>query len=444
MAEQDNIADNSADNIADNSADNIADKDGGGRAQPRALTLGALPGNAYGPAGEPARAHVLFDVRARSAGRGGRPPLNLSLALDRSGSMEGAPLEYVKRACAYVVDLLEPGDFLSVVAFGEDADVVLPARRVTNKALLKDYIQRLQTGSKTNLLEGLLAACRQIASVKTPGTLNRVLLLSDGGPTAGDRDFASIVGQAGEQKARGITVTTLGLGPDYDEALLSGIARRTGGNFYDVTRPELIPDVFRRELDALVRVSARNLRLRLLLARGVSVRQVYGRQPTLGARTAEASLSDIEQGTGLASLWELEAAPRPAGTYRLAVAELLYDDALLGRPERATADVVMEFTGDRMRIGVGADPRTEAELEVARAARALDKCLRTPPAGDADGAGRAAALREMDRAKTLLLEQGRLAQAQQITQAMQEVGGGGSVGKTLTGAVFALDQGRTR
>jgi Ca-activated chloride channel family protein len=429
--------------------DNITERDGAGGAQvggvqARALTLSALPANAYGPAGEPARAYVLFDVRARASGHGARLPLNLSLALDRSGSMEGAPLEYVKRACAYVVDLLEPDDFLSVVAFGEDADVVLPARRVTNKALLKDYIQRIQTGHTTNLSEGLLVACRQIASVKTPGTLNRVLLLSDGGPTAGDRDFASIVGQAGEQKARGITVTTLGLGPDYDEELLSGIARRAGGNFYDVARPELIPDIFRRELDVLARVSARNLRLRLLLARGVSVRQVYGRQPVLGPRTGEASLSDVEQGTGLVSLWELEAVPRPAGSYRLAVAELLYDDALTGRAERATADVVMEFTADRMQIGVGAEARAEAELALARTARALDKCLRAFPVGDADGVDRAAALREMDRTKTLLLEQGRLAQAQQITQAMQEVGGGGSIGKTLTGVIFALNQGRTR
>ncbi len=131
-------------------------------------------------------------------------------------------------------------------------------------------------------MKGLMTACQQVASVKTANTLNRVLLLTDGEPTAGTRDFASIVGQVAEQKSRGITVTALGFGPDYNEELMAGIARRSGGNYYYIARPELIPEVFRRELDTLMRISARNLRLRLALARGVSVRQVYGQQPTLG------------------------------------------------------------------------------------------------------------------------------------------------------------------
>ena len=407
----------------------------------RALTLSVLPGNRYGMAGASVREHLLLEARAGMSRAGARLPLNISLVLDRSGSMEGEPLEYAKRACAYVVDLLEPDDILSVITFEENADIIMPARRVANKVLVKDYINRITTGNTTNLYEGLLTACTQVASVKTANTLNRVLLLTDGEPTAGTRDFASIVGQVAEQKSRGITVTALGFGPDYNEELMAGIARRSGGNYYYIARPELIPEVFRRELDTLMKITARNLRLRLALARGVSVRQVYGQQPVLGPRSAEATLIDVEQATGVSSLWELEMTPRPTGTYRVAVAELLYDDALTGRPEKISTDVVLEFTSDRLKAEAGTDPRVQAEIEVARAARSLDKTVMGMRTQQLD---RTQVMGELNRTKTLMLDQGKLAQAQQITQAMSDIQGGGSVEKTLMGTIYTLDQGKTK
>ncbi len=408
---------------------------------PPALSLSALVGNAYGVAGDLAREPVLFDIRVGGSDGKPRLPLNICLVIDRSGAMEGEPLDYAKRACAYVIDLLEPDDLLSVVAFEDNADVILPARRVVNNAQIKDSINQITTGGNANLYEGLLAACQQVASVKTAQTLNRVLLLTGGEPTAGTRDFASMIGQISEQKKRGITVTAMGFGPSFNEELTVGMARRSGGNYYYISRPEMIPEVFRREMDTLMRVTARNLHLRLALARGVSVRQVPGQQPIFGPRSAEVTLSDMEQGMGLSSLWELEMTPRPAGIYRLAVAELLYDDALTGRQEKLSADVVQEFTADRRRIGTGMNPRVQSESEVARAARALDKTVAGLKAQQMD---RSQVMQDLNRTKTLMLDQGKLAQAQRVTQAMQDIQGGGSVEKTLVGTIYALDQGKTR
>jgi Ca-activated chloride channel family protein len=407
----------------------------------RSLTLAATPGNAYGLSADITREHLLFDIRGAAGGMGGlRLPLNISLVIDRSGSMEGAPLEYAKRACAYVVDLLEPNDILSVITFEDGADVIMPARRVVNKDLVKDYINRIYTGNTTNLYEGLITACQQVASVKSENTLNRVLLLTDGEPTAGTKDFSSIVGQVAEQKGRGITVTALGFGPDYNEELMAGIARRSGGNYYYIARPELIPEVFRKELDTLMRITARNLRLRMHLPRGVQVRQVYGQQPVYGPRTAEVTLIDVERETGLSSLWELEISPRPAGTYRIARAELLYDDALSGRPEKLGADAVMEFTTDRSLVEAGVNTRVQSELAVARAARLLDKTVMGMRTQQLDVTQ---AMQDLNRTKTLMLDQGKLAQAHEITQAMQQIQGGGSVEKTLMGTIYNLDQGKT-
>jgi Ca-activated chloride channel family protein len=100
-------------------------------APPVALAMQLLPGNPYALTTQSTREHALIQLTAGGALAGRRLPLNLCLVIDRSGSMEGEPLEYVKRACGHVVDLLEPNDVLSVVTFEEQVDVVMPARRVS-------------------------------------------------------------------------------------------------------------------------------------------------------------------------------------------------------------------------------------------------------------------------------------------------------------------------
>lgn len=418
----------------------------------QALTMSAAAENSHLNGALYGRTHVLFEIKSTgslvhpslqtgmNAGRGTRLPLNLALVIDRSGSMDGEPLEYAKRACGYVVDLLEPNDILSVVTFEETAEVIMPARRVVNKALVKEYINRIYAGNTTNLSEGLLQGCMQANSVKSENSLNRVLLLTDGEPTAGIKDFSSIVGLVAEQKARGITVTALGFGPDYNEELMAGIARRSGGNYYHVSRPDLIPEVFRRELDTLMRITARNLRLRVHTQRGVVVRQVYGQQPTFGANAAEIVLSDVERESGISSLWQFEVSPRPDGNFRTIRAELLYDDASTGRCERLSAEVIHSFTRDQREIADGVDGRIRAEAEVAEATRALDRTIMTARTQQID---RTIVMQELQRTKTLMLDRGMGSRAGEITLAMSEIESGSSVEKTLMGAVYQIDQGKT-
>jgi Ca-activated chloride channel family protein len=77
-----------------------------------ALTVEVIPGRTVTMANGPAREQFLLELRAGGGETfggvvgGGRTPMNLCLVIDRSGSMEGQPLEYVKQACTHVVDLL--------------------------------------------------------------------------------------------------------------------------------------------------------------------------------------------------------------------------------------------------------------------------------------------------------------------------------------------------
>src|SRR5579885_529595 len=110
----------------------------------KALAVEIIPSRRATMANGPAREQFLLEIRAGgAAGMGARTPLNLGLVIDRSGSMEGPPLEYVKQACAHVVDMLGPDDVLSIVTFEQMVDVLMPPQRVTHKQMIQEGISHI-------------------------------------------------------------------------------------------------------------------------------------------------------------------------------------------------------------------------------------------------------------------------------------------------------------
>lgn len=406
----------------------------------QALTVECVPENKYSQSTADTRQNVLVKMTGTGTAMGARMPLNLCLILDRSGSMEGPPMEYMKRACSYVVDLLEPNDILSIVAFTDQAELIMPARRVVNKQLIKQHIDMLQVGNTTDLYGGIQLGAGQVASVASSGHVNRALLFTDGEPTAGIKDFSSIVGQVAEQKSRGVTLTALGFGSDYNEELLAAIAKRSGGNYYYITRPELIPEIFRKELETLMNVVARNVKLRVNTSRWVQVRQIYNKLPTFGHRSAEVTLADIERGQTQTAIIEMELGNRPGGKYRVAKVEVIYDDSVTAAAESVSDDVIIDFTTDENLIATGVNEQVLREIEVAEASRNLEKTvmgMRTQQVSPAD------AVRELEKTRMMLIDQGKTLQAQDIQNAIDQIKQGGGAEKTLMGTILDLDRGKS-
>jgi Ca-activated chloride channel family protein len=410
---------------------------------PFGLAMEVIAGNQYANAGRSSAEHALIQVDASGVIGGRRLPLNLCLVIDRSGSMEGEPLEYVKRACGHVVDLLDQNDVLSVVTFEERVDIVMPARRVLNKGLIKEHINRIQAGNTTNIFDGLTAGASQVASVRSEGFVNRVVVLTDGEPTAGVKDYSSIVGCAAEQRSRGVSVTALGFGPEYNEELLVGLAKRGGGNYYYIARPELIPEVFRAELEQLLTIVAKNVRMRLIQSRWVDLRQVYGQQPVLGPRTAEIQLPDLERGASLRTLVELSLGRRPPGTYRVARVEVTYDDCVTGAfNQRLEGDVVFNFVTDAALVASGVNGTVQREIEISKASRNLERTMMGLKTQQLTAG---AAMADLQRTQMLLQQTGMSEQAAEIGQAIQGIrSGSGDAEKTLIGTVMDLDLGKRK
>lgn len=413
----------------------------------RALAAEVIPGRTATLANGPAREQFLLELRTigsvlpGAVVQAGRAPLNLCLVLDRSGSMEGAPLEYAKQACRYVVDLLSPNDVLSIVTFEEVVDVLMPPQRVTSKEPIKEGIGRLQVGNTTNLYDGIALAAQQLSAFNEPGRATRMIVLSDGDPTAGIKDFATLVSYAGEIKSRGITCTFLGFGPDYNEELIAGMAKKAGGNYYYIPSPELLPEVFRTELEKLMTVVARNLSLRMNLARWVNLRAATGQSIPSGEREFTLALADLERGATIQQVFDFEFPNHPLGWYRVASGQLTYDDSTTSGTEIIDIDFVMEFTADAARYSAPVDPRVSQAAEIAAASRTVERTIMGLKSGAITQQG---AIGELQKTQALLLRDGRTAEAQEVTMALRALqqGDRGQAEKTLMGTVVQLDQGK--
>ncbi len=413
----------------------------------KGLSAEVIPGREATMANGPAREQFLVEFTGAGmplmggvgGGMGGstRTPLNLCLVIDRSGSMEGPPLDYVKQACGFVVDMLGPNDVLSIVTFEETVDVLMPPQRVTNKQPIKDGIQRLMPGNTTNLYDGLALAAQQVGGITDPGRATRLVVLTDGDPTAGIKDFSALVAHAGEIKQRGITCTFLGFGPDYNEELLASMAKRAGGNYYYIPRPELIPEVFRLELDKLMTSVARNLKLEMKIARWVTLRSPQA------SPNGEVSLplADLERGASIQQVFDFEFTNHPLGHYRVAHGKLTYDDLVSGKNEIIDIDFVIEFTADSARYSVAQSPRVQGAAQVALASKAVEKTILGMKTGMLTQMG---AIQELQKTQMLLVQEGRTMEAQEVTMALRAIQSGdkGQAEKTLMGTMVHLDQGK--
>jgi Ca-activated chloride channel homolog len=200
-----------------------------------------------------------------------RRNLNLSLVIDRSGSMAGSPLHHALKAAESVVDQLGKDDILSVVVYDDAVDTVIAPQSVSDKDKLKNAIRQVGAGGITNLSGGWLKGCEYIKAQLNAQKINRVLLLTDGHANMGIQDPNILTATSGQKAEEGITTTTLGFGQYFNEDLLIGMARAAKGNFYFIQSIDEASQVFEIELDSMRAVVGQNLVVTIELADGVKL-----------------------------------------------------------------------------------------------------------------------------------------------------------------------------
>jgi Ca-activated chloride channel homolog len=222
------------------------------------------------PTGKALETNILLRFRADTP-EAPRRNLNLSIAIDRSGSMAGSPLHHALKAAESVVDQLEPTNTLSIVVYDDAVDTVVPPQAVSDKNGLKQAIRHVRAGGITNLSGGWLKSCEYVKKNLDPQRINRVLLLTDGYANMGIQDPKVLTATSGQKAEEGVTTTTLGFGQSFNEDLLIGMARAANGNFYFIQSIDEASEVFSIELNSLRAVVGQNLVVTIELAPGVSL-----------------------------------------------------------------------------------------------------------------------------------------------------------------------------
>ncbi|HEX3770824.1 MAG TPA: VWA domain-containing protein [Polyangiaceae bacterium] len=191
----------------------------------------------------------ILPVRMDAEKRRDEPEVAMALVIDRSGSMQGLPLEMAKQAAKATADTLAADDLLEVIAFDSQPTRIVRMTPAKHSARIQSDIARIQAGGGTEIFSALDTAYQALST--TRAKRKHVVLLTDGqAPQNGIRDLVQAMA------AEEITVTTVGLGGGVDESLLRMVSDVGGGRFYKVLDPQSLPRIFTRETEMVSRSAA--------------------------------------------------------------------------------------------------------------------------------------------------------------------------------------------
>ena len=344
------------------------------------LRLKLEPDRGFLLSGSPQEVVVKIDLTAAGHKKMlKRTPLNLAVVLDRSGSMTGAKIEKARQAAMGLVDQLAPGDLFSLIAYSDHAEVLVPAQELEDKEAVKSRISHIRPGGSTALYAGVELGATEIQRHLSSRRINRVILLSDGlanvGPSA-PRDLRQLGHALSE---RGISVTTIGVGDDYNEDLMAGLAEASDANYYYVKDTERLPEIFARELGELVTVAAREVRIEITCPKGVKPIGLIGRPEVFTGQKASVQLSQLALAQNrYLFLRCLVNEPEP----ELAVVTVRYTDELNGGTEQSLSERArVRFTADQTVAANSERAEIVAQKELLLTAVTKDAALAEADAG---------------------------------------------------------------
>ena len=317
-----------------------------------------------------------------------RQPLNLSVVLDRSGSMRGAKLEQARQAAEMLVDRLGPDDYFSVVTYDTEVDVLIPPQQLRgNLESLKRKIRQIEAGGSTALYHGVETGGRQLAEFFGKEKINRVLLLSDGIANVGPSSNREIAHLGQDLAQDGLSVTTIGVGDDYNEDLMTALAEASDANYYYVADVEGLPEVFEKELGELENVVARRLVLEITFPEGIEPMGFLGRRETLENRRGRIDFGTLaaEQTREIFVTCQVDPTLALDTAIPIARAKLTYaaaDDSLVNLSGEASVKTV----DDAKLVEKSQVAEIVAQAEIYRNAAATERAIELADAGKAEEA----------------------------------------------------------
>jgi Ca-activated chloride channel family protein len=323
-----------------------------------------------------------------------RPPVNLALVIDRSGSMGGEKIVQAREAAIEAVRRLAPDDIVAVVAYDTEVETLIPAQRVGNGRRIEEAIREIEARGSTALYGGVERGAAEIRQHIEDGRfVHRMILLSDGQANVGPRTPEELGRLGAGLRREGLSVSTIGLGLGFNEDLMTRLAERSDGNTYFVEHSADLPRIFAAELGDVLSVVARRVVIEIEFPDGVRPIGFIGREGVIRGRRAELTLNQLYGGQEKFALLEVEVSPVKAGSEReIARAHVSYEDALSQQVATQSAVRTVQFSESRAIVVASANHRVQADYAANVLARAKDEAVALVDANQREAAG--ALLRE--------------------------------------------------
>jgi Ca-activated chloride channel family protein len=306
-----------------------------------------------------------------------RPPVNVALVIDRSGSMDGEKIVQARAAAIEAVRRLSGKDIVSVVAFNSGVETLVPATRVDARRDIERIIGRIRANGGTALHGGVVAGAAQIREyLAKPGYTHRVILLSDGQANIGPSS-ANELGQLGVKLVReGISVSTIGLGLGYDEDLMTRLALKSDGNTYFAKNAAALPEIFNTELGDVLSVVARNVNIIIQFPDGVRPLRFLGREGNIKGQRAELRVNQLYGGQEKFALIEIEIpVAKDQESRELATASITFEDAVTQEKRAQKAAVSARFSANKADVIQSANHKVQADYAEALIVTAQDEAI---------------------------------------------------------------------
>lgn len=313
---------------------------------------------------EPQVHYILLDIFPSKDLPEIRPPINLSIVIDRSTSMGGKRMDRVRSAVLAILQDLQPEDNTSITAFSDRAEVIVTPDQAKNLSTARARLSLMQADGGTEIAQGLTAGLDEIHQTFSKEGVNHLILLTDG-RTYGDEELCLEL--ADQAAATGITINCVGIGSDWSDRLLDEIASRTGGHVIFLNTPRAVADLLHSIYDNLSEIVAKNLRIDGAMGQQVDLRSAYRLlpEPMPFGDSFPMTLGNLPRQGSLRLLIELVIQPL-AGVAEITLAHLSLSGDLVGvdfETKTLPLDIILPVTNE-------ADPKPPPQ-EIASALNML-------------------------------------------------------------------------
>ena len=342
------------------------------------------------PTAKPGSVYLRLSLKSLSSGkRERRNPVNVAIVIDRSGSMQGDRIAAAKEGARVALSRLSPDDTIALVAYNHVVDVLSPAAplRGSRDSLLR-AIDNLEADGTTALYDGVKEGGRQVEEFVSDNNVNRVILLSDGLANVGPSTPGELAELGRKLAGKGISVSTIGLGLEYNEDLMQRLAASSDGNHVFVERPSDLAEIFDREFGDALSVSARDITITIECNLGFKPIHILGRDGSIDGERITLKLNQLQSGNERYVVVELQAPDgRSEGAADVADIKVGYLDLDKGgSPAHAEARPSVRFSNNTKEVEDGLNKPVMSQVTAQIATEHSEKAVELRDKGDISGA----------------------------------------------------------